>query len=306
MSVHIEGETGTGKELFAAALHRLGNRSKKPFVAINCAALNNDLAASELFGHRKGAFTGAVADRMGAFEEADGGTLFLDEIADLRAETQAKLLRVLESRCVRRVGANAESRVDVRVVSASNVGLRKLVEDGKFREDLFQRLCCFEVRVPPLRERTADIVPIAERFLATIPDGVGQVFSDAAKRKLVELPWRGNVRELRNLVERSKIVATSREIGPELIAPSSTSSPRREMRRFREIEVDCLRSAIDRCHGNIRATALLLDLSYSTVRSKLIRFGLDDYARAKRIEFSKALNFSRTAEFHNLDDVKGE
>lgn len=284
MSVHIEGETGTGKELFAIALHRLGRRSSKPFVAINCASLNSDLAASELFGHRKGAFTGAVADREGAFEEANGGTLFLDEVVELRPETQAKLLRVLEALSVRRIGANSETRIDVRVVSASNVGLRQRVEEGKFREDLFQRLCCFEIHVPPLRERQMDIVPIAERFLAAVPDGVGRVFSEAAKQKLINMPWRGNIRELRNLVERSKIISTTPEIGPDLINANTRSFPLK-IRRFRELEIDCLRSAIDRCHGNIRAAALMLDLSYSTVRSKLMRFRLDGYARQKRTEF---------------------
>ena len=202
-TVLITGETGTGKEVVARAIHRHGRRAKKPFVAVNCAAIPAELLESLLFGHARGAFTGAVADRRGAFQEADGGTLFLDEIGDMPAAMQAKLLRALQDRIVTPVGGKPVT-VDVRVLAATHQDLAASVRDGAFREDLFYRLGVVPLHLPPLRERLADIVPLAEHFLAL---GSAKRLSATrltatAAARLVAHPWPGNVRELRNAMER--------------------------------------------------------------------------------------------------------
>ena len=202
-TVLITGETGTGKEVVARALHRHGRRAGGPFVAVNCAAIPAELLESLLFGHVRGAFTGAVADRAGSFREADGGTLFLDEIGDMPAAMQAKLLRVLGDRTVTPVGGRPVA-VDVRVLAATHRDLQRAVREGGFREDLFYRLGVVPLHLPPLRERLADIVPLAEHVLALSagPGGVPKRLSPAAAARLIEHPWPGNVRELRNAMER--------------------------------------------------------------------------------------------------------
>ena len=197
-TVLVTGETGTGKEVVARAIHRHGRRAKKPFVAVNCAAIPAELLESLLFGHARGAFTGAVADRRGAFQEADGGTLFLDEIGDMPAAMQAKLLRALQDRIVAPVGGRPVA-VDVRVLAATHRDLAASVRDGKFREDLYYRLGVVPLHLPPLRERLADIVPLAEHFFAV---GSAKRLTAAAAARLVAHPWPGNVRELRNAMER--------------------------------------------------------------------------------------------------------
>ncbi len=202
-TVLITGETGTGKEVVARALHRHGRRAGGPFVAVNCAAIPAELLESLLFGHVRGAFTGAVADRAGSFREADGGTLFLDEIGDMPPAMQAKLLRVLGDRTVTPVGGRPTA-VDVRVLAATHRDLRRAVREGGFREDLFYRLGVVPLHLPPLRERLADIVPLAEHVLTLSagPGGVPKRLSPAAAARLIEHPWPGNVRELRNAMER--------------------------------------------------------------------------------------------------------
>jgi two-component system, NtrC family, nitrogen regulation response regulator GlnG len=196
-SIIIEGETGTGKELVAEAIHQHSARAERPYVVVDCAAIPRDLIESEMFGHAKGAFTGATADRRGAFEDGDGGTIFIDEIGELPLDLQPRLLRVLEKQEVRRVGTNTVTTVDVRIISATNRDLKREVEEGRFREDLFFRLNVVSVRLPPLRERPEDIFFFAEQWL---PPGIQ--IREETKQRLLDYAWPGNVRELRNVIDR--------------------------------------------------------------------------------------------------------
>ncbi|MBM3789552.1 MAG: sigma-54-dependent Fis family transcriptional regulator, partial [Acidobacteria bacterium] len=205
VTVLIQGESGTGKELVARQIHARGNRADMPFVAINCAALPESLIESELFGHEKGAFTGAVARRQGKFAQADGGTLFLDEVGDMALATQAKVLRVLEDRSFEMLGSNEGHEVDVRVLCATHRDLAEAIAQGEFREDLYYRINVVRMEIPPLRERTADIAPLLEHFGAALAHKYRirwAGFTGEALAKLMAYPWPGNVRELRNLVER--------------------------------------------------------------------------------------------------------
>jgi DNA-binding NtrC family response regulator len=216
-TVLVEGESGTGKELVARAMHRLGPRRGRPFIAVNVGALPETLLESELFGHEKGAFTGAAERRIGRFELADTGTLFLDEIGDIPPATQVKLLRVLEEREVTRVGGTQAIRVDVRVITATNRPLRQQVEEGTFRPDLYYRLNVLSIYLPPLRERRADIPILVRRFIQEFSAQHDRPFhgiSGEALQMLVEYPWPGNVRELRNLVESMVVLSPGHEIGP--------------------------------------------------------------------------------------------
>jgi transcriptional regulator with GAF, ATPase, and Fis domain len=209
-SVIIFGETGTGKELVARAIHYSSDRRSRPFVTVDCGALPENLLESELFGHRRGAFSGAIHDRVGLFEEADGGTLFLDEVTNTSLDLQVKLLRSLQEGEVRRVGENLVRKVNVRIIAASNVDVRSAVEDGKFREDLFYRLNVVGIEVPPLRKRREDVPLLAQHFLKRSCARLGKEiagFTEEGMRFLMSAPWRGNVRELENLVERAVILA---------------------------------------------------------------------------------------------------
>ena len=213
-TVLITGETGTGKELVARAIHRRSRRASRAFVAVNCAAVPRDLIASELFGHEKGAFTGAVQRRLGRFELADGGTIFLDEVGELSSETQVALLRVLQEREFERVGGRERIRVDVRVIAATNRDLVAAVSDGTFRQDLFYRLNVFPLEMPPLRARREDIPVLVEYFIGRYARKTGKSFRRVGKRTLDRLqsyPWPGNVRELQNVIERSVIVSDTDE-----------------------------------------------------------------------------------------------
>jgi two-component system NtrC family response regulator len=217
VTVFLEGESGTGKELVARAIHFGGSRREEPFVAVHCAALPDTLLEAELFGHEKGAFTGAVASRVGRFEAANGGTLFLDEIACLNATTQIKLLRVLEQRAVERLGSNRSFPVNIRLIVASNEDLQAKVDSGEFRKDLFFRVHVFPVRLPPLRERRDDILPLAEHFLRRTCEASGMPakrFSPAVRSALQTRDWPGNVRELMNMVEMLALVADGEVIEP--------------------------------------------------------------------------------------------
>ena len=226
-TVLIEGESGAGKELVARAIHRLSPRRNKPFIAVNVGALPETLLESELFGHEKGAFTGAAERRLGRFELAHGGTLFLDEIGEVPASTQVKLLRVLEERLVTRVGGTQEIPVDVRVVAATNAPLRDLVEQGRFRSDLFYRLNVLRIHLPPLRERRQDIPLLVRRFVRELSKTHDRPFhglTGEALQLLVEYPWPGNVRELRNLVESMVVLSPGHEIGAADIPPQIRQS----------------------------------------------------------------------------------
>ncbi len=227
MSVIITGETGTGKEFVANAIHLKSKRADKSFVAIDCGALSKELAGSELFGHVKGAFTGAMSDKAGSFEFANGGTLFLDEIGNLSYDNQIKLLRVLQERKIRRIGSNQDIPVDVRIIVATNEDLRDAVRQGRFREDIYHRIDEFEIHLSPLRERKADIMIFAEHFLELANrqlerDVIG--FDDEAKEKLKEYYWHGNLRELQNVVKRAVLLTQGDYIEADVL-PQEIISP---------------------------------------------------------------------------------
>lgn len=210
-TVLVTGDSGTGKELVARAIHDRSRRKDKPFVAINCTAIPENLLESELFGHIKGSFTGAIADKKGLFEEADGGTLFLDEIGDLDLSLQAKLLRVLQEKKIKPVGANKEKTVDVRVITATHKNLQKAIGDQLFREDLYYRLSVLPIQLPPLRQRREDIPLLANHFLkkySSINNSSVKSFSTKAMHELINFPWNGNVRELENVIERLTVLGT--------------------------------------------------------------------------------------------------
>ena len=226
-SVLITGETGTGKELVARAIHRRSPRSPKPFVSVNCAAIPRDLIASELFGHEKGSFTGAVQRRVGRFELADGGTIFLDEVGELPKETQIALLRVLQEREFERVGGTRSIRTNVRVVAATNRDLRAAIAAGTFRSDLFYRLNVFPLEVPPLRHRREDIPALVEYFIDRSANNVGKNITGINNKSLELLqsyPWPGNIRELQNVIERSVIMCETESLSvDETWLPASLS-----------------------------------------------------------------------------------
>jgi len=237
-NVFISGESGTGKEVVARAIHSLGSRSKKPFVPINCTAIPEQLLESELFGHVKGSFTGAISDKKGLFEDAQGGTLFLDEIGDMSLPLQGKLLRVLQDREIRPVGGSELKPIDVRIVSATHRNLRTMIKDGKFREDLFYRLNVIPVKVPPLRERTQDIPLIAEHFIkrfAIENHSRVRTITPAGMAKLVAHPWPGNVRELENVIERAVVLCPNEFLDEKDVMGSAVESARET---FQELYTD--------------------------------------------------------------------
>ncbi|MDQ7997335.1 MAG: sigma-54 dependent transcriptional regulator [Luteibacter sp.] len=263
----ITGETGTGKEMAARALHQLSARHGKPFAAINCGALPANLVQSELFGHERGAFTGATARRIGHFEAADGGTVFLDEIGDLPLDAQTNLLRVLQEGTIDRVGSCQSVHVDVRVLAATHVDLERAVAQGRFREDLFYRLNVLRLRMPPLRERAGDIELLAQHFLDAFRETYGtraRAFSTAARKAMNGFPWPGNVRELMNRVQRAAVIADDALITPEdlELTPDAPGGDRDSLGSARtsaerEAIVDCLRASafnISECARRLRVS----------------------------------------------------
>ncbi len=228
-TILIEGESGTGKEVAAQAVHDASRRRSGPFIVFDCSAVSGDLIESELFGHVKGAFTGAHADRAGAFEEAAGGTIFIDELGELATELQPKLLRVLEKREVRRVGSNVAIPVDVRVIAATNRRLREEMQRGDFREDLYYRFAVVKARIPPLRERTEDIPMLVDNFLAEVATqhGLNDLnVSYQTMQKLIAHPWPGNVRELRNFVERAAVLSQDGDVATNFLRTDAPAAPK--------------------------------------------------------------------------------
>ncbi|MBQ3241090.1 MAG: sigma-54-dependent Fis family transcriptional regulator [Akkermansia sp.] len=291
-SVLIEGETGTGKELAARALHKLSARSNNKFVAVNCAALSPQLMESELFGHEKGAFTGATQRRIGRFEEADGGTLFLDEIGEIDHSTQVKLLRVLAERCIERVGSNAPVPVNVRIIAATNRKLSDMVADGSFRQDLYQRLNVITLTLPPLRERRGDIILMAQAFLSELGTENGKdrlQFSRNALQLLRNYTWPGNVRQLRTAVEHGVIMCGGSEITeddlPEYLTEQEKTTPADKNNRtitYFELEnppslnLECVERqvillALKQTEGNRSAAAELLGINRRTLQRKMAK-----------------------------------
>ncbi len=287
--VLITGENGTGKELVARAMHRGSPLSRKPFVEVNCAAIPSELIESELFGHIKGSFTGAVADRAGKFEQADGGTIFLDEIGDMALSAQAKVLRVLQDGVVTRIGGNKPVHVNVRVIAATNKDLEQEIADGRFREDLFYRLNVVPIVVPPLRERREDIEPLVVHFLQQFAqrDGLPRrgISTDAIAR-LAELEWPGNVRELRNTVERLVILAAGphiavtdveRLVGRRAAEPTGLGSLA-DCRTFEEFkdaaERSFLLAKLRAFDWNVSETARVLEMPRSNLYKKIERYAL--------------------------------
>ncbi len=286
-TVLIRGESGTGKELIARAIHNQSPRSSEMFQAVNCAAINENLLESELFGHEKGSFTGAHADKKGLFEVADRGTLFLDEIAELDVSMQAKLLRALQERRIRRVGGTYELPVDVRVVAATNRDLRAMVGDGRFRDDLYYRINVLSIDVPPLRERREDIPVLIDFFLKKHTRNTSRLIKGLApetRRILLEYGWPGNVRQLESAIERAILLCEGDLIAPEDLpsevrqeSSSATTGGFKlpaEGINFEEVEKNLILQAMDQTDYNITKAAKLLGLTFRTLQYRLEKFGI--------------------------------
>ena len=280
-SVVLLGETGTGKSLTARAIHKLSKRAASPFVEVSCANLPQDLVESEIFGHEKGAFTGAVTRKPGLLEIAEGGSIFFDEIGDLQPSAQSKLLRAIEDRSFRRVGGTKEISVDVRIITATHQNLKRCVESGSFREDLFYRLSVFEITLPPLRDRGGDVLRLSEHFIGRLNPAVDhriEGLSPGAARLLSNYDWPGNLRELRNVVERAMILARGPTIRPRDLPKNLTrsGSRRRDARliSLAEVERRHVGKVLEATGFNIQRTAKILGISRSTLYAKMKRFGL--------------------------------
>ena len=289
-TVLLLGESGTGKELFARAVHHLSNRRDKPFVAVNCAAIPETLIENELFGHERGAFTGANDRRLGKFELASSGTVFLDEIGELPLAVQGKLLRAIEEKVVDRIGGRAPVPVDVRVVAATNKDLKTAVENGEFRRDLFFRLAVFPLEIPPLRERGSDVVMLAKHFASKLGKDLRKreaTLSDAACAALRAHSWPGNVRELENAIERACILSDSMVLEPKDLGLGGGESPDAinlfdlsgtlsdvGQRALRFVERNKIREALKNAEGNKGRAAEDLGISYKTLLTKIKDYGL--------------------------------
>ena len=277
-TVLLQGESGTGKEVAARYVHAHSARADGPFVAVNCAAVSPQLIESEMFGHEKGAFTGAAERRRGRFELADGGTLFLDEIAELHAGLQAKLLRVLQERSFERVGGSRTIEVDVRLVAATNRDLAAGIESGAFREDLYHRLAVFPVRLPPLRERPGDVLPLAGHLLGRIGRELGRAdlkLEAGAAAALRAHGWPGNVRELSNALERAAIVADGPQIGAAdlALAPQAPPGPAELTGTLEDLEREAIRQALAATGGHRKRAAERLGIGLRTLYDKLKAYG---------------------------------
>ncbi|MGZ3713221.1 MAG: sigma-54-dependent transcriptional regulator [Bdellovibrionota bacterium] len=301
-NILITGESGTGKEMVARAIHQSGPRSNKSFVAINCTAIPESLLESELFGHAKGSFTGAIQRKRGLFEEAEGGTLFLDEIGDMNVQLQSKLLRVIQERRVRAVGDNLDRPVDVRIVAATHKDLKAAIRDGRFREDLYYRLSVIPIAIPPLRNRREDIPPLAEHFLhkySATNNARVKGFTKRAVAKLMEQKWEGNVRELENVVERAVVLCTGTLIDESDIPSAGTenaetffSTSIADFPTVSQLEERYIKIVLEKTAGRKDKAAQILGMNRRTLYRKEREFGLvpadspeeEDLSRAAELE----------------------
>lgn len=284
-TVLLTGETGTGKEVFAQAIHQDSKRSKQNFVAINCSAFSKDLLESEMFGHKAGAFTGAVKDQKGLFEEANNGTIFLDEIGEMALDLQAKLLRVLETGELLKVGESKQTKVNVRVIAATNRDLQEEIKKGTFREDLFYRISVFQIQLPHLRERVADIELLANHFVALFSAKMNKKIKSISQEALEAMklhPWHGNIRELKNAIERAVILTSGDQIELDALPIQMQQSPgkntkSRQLSAFELASVEKLhiQKVINYTNGNKTKTAELLGIAVTTLYRKLAEFGIE-------------------------------
>ncbi len=305
-SVLITGESGTGKEVIARYIHKKSGRADKAFISVNCAAIPENLLESELFGHEKGAFTGATARRIGKFEEADGGTLLLDEISEMDIRLQAKLLRAIQEQEIDRLGGNRPVKIDIRILATSNRNLIESVQKGDFREDLYFRLNVINIEIPPLRERPEDIAVLAKHFIDKYSKANGlppRKLSDSAKQKMLSYPWPGNVRELENIMHRAVLMAQGQEIdeqavmlprgttrpdivvhsAPSVVTHSHSDNEQRQMtpmvgRTVASVEKELILQTLNHCLGNRTHAANILGISIRTLRNKLKQYGEGDAA----------------------------
>ena len=287
-TVLLRGETGTGKEVIARKICRLSARGKKPFVVANCAAIPRDLMESEMFGHVKGSFTGAIADRAGVFETAGDGTLLLDEIGDLDYDLQAKILRVIEDGSFSKIGGKSPQNSRARILASTHQNLEKLMEENRFREDLYYRLNVFPIMIPPLRHRREDIPDFARYFLRTATGGRGSgltEISDSAVEVLIDYPWPGNVRELKNFMERLAITMSGRTINAEdvmmYLGQARKGKQELVVQPLEETEKQAIIAALDKFDGNRTKAAAALNIGRRTLQNKLKSYGMADYGNSR-------------------------
>jgi len=292
ITVLIHGESGTGKELIARAIHFNGRRKENPFVVVNCASIPRELLESELFGHEKGSFTGAHQRKIGKFELADGGTLFLDEIGEMEMSLQAKILRVIQQREFERVGGNVTIKTDVRILSATNRDLQKMVEENEFREDLFYRLNSFPIVVPPLRDRRGDIVILIDHFIKKFNEKMGTNIKGVTKKALkilYDYNWPGNIRELENTIERCVILTDKQEIDIDVL-PEQILSPVEKYNisknqvmfsehssiiPFETLKKEAIKHALERTNGNVVEAAKKLNIGRATLYRLMEKYEID-------------------------------
>jgi len=276
-SVLLTGETGTGKELVAKAIHAKSTRSQYPFIAINCGSIPDTLLESELFGHRKGSFTGAIHTRKGFLEVVAGGTLFLDEIGEISPKMQIDLLRVLEEKTITRIGSSEPVHINFRLISATRRNLEDAISTGGFREDFYYRVNVIHLHIPPLRDRKKDIPLLVQHFLKKYSQETAKHVdhvSQATLKRLQQYPWRGNVRELENAIERAVVLSTSRTLGPEDFSFLSTGTPRKKAPSLKELEQHYILEVLEGCEWNITHAAKILGINRVTLHKKIDRSGL--------------------------------
>jgi transcriptional regulator with PAS, ATPase and Fis domain len=295
--VLVEGESGTGKELIASAFHLYGTRADRPFISINCAAIPQDLIESELFGHKKGAFTGADRDKRGLVEAASGGTLFLDEIAEMPAHLQTKLLRVIQERKLRRLGDEQETEVHFRLVSATNRNTSRAIQDGALREDLYFRLSTIRIKVPPLRERPDDLPILARFFLDRYGEKYGKQIKDISQAALLVLlhhDWPGNVRELESAIESAVLFCQEERLVPENLPEHiQASQPTRSPcvipshLTLEELECEAIRQTLKRTNGNVKRTAEILNINRPKLYRRMKKFKLQNQCEDEVVDVAR-------------------